>query len=87
MEINMNSFLNALYQDGVGKTVTGEYIGEKFMGTITDVRCTFGGGLNVYVALEDPIVIHNDPRECLVLDGAELAAGSSKVAYNLHVYF
>lgn len=83
----MNSFMNALYQDGVGKTVTGEYIGEKFIGTITDVRCTYGGGLNVYVDLETPIVIHRHARNSLVLDGAELFEGSSKVAYNLHVYF
>lgn len=83
----MHSFLNALYQDGEGKTVTGVYMGEPFNGTITNVRCTYGGGLNVYVALENPIAVNKSQREGLVLDGAELAAGASNVAQNLHVYF
>ena len=83
----MNSFMNALYQDGTGKTVTGKYLGADFIGTITDVRCTFGNGLNVYVALETPIDIHGRERDGLVLDGAELFEGKSNVAENLHVYF
>jgi hypothetical protein len=83
----MNSFMNALYQDGVGKTVTGNYFGAPFIGTISNVRSSYGNGLNVYVDLESPIVIHGREREALVLDGSELFEGFSPVAENLHVYF
>lgn len=83
----MKSFMNALYQDGEGKTVTGYYRNEPFMGKISDVRCTFGGGLNVYVDLDEAIMIAGHERTALVLDGKELYNGSSTVAQNLHVYF
>lgn len=88
----MKDFMNNLYQNGEGKTVTGRYRGEDFIGTITNVRCCYGGGLNVYVDLEQPIVIAGRERESLVLDGEELANGGGadlpgRVAENLHVYF
>lgn len=83
----MKDFMNSLYQNGEGKTVTGRYRGEDFLGIISLVRSTYGGGLNVYVELEQPIVISGRERESLVLNGEELANGSGTVASNLHVYF
>jgi len=47
----MNSFLNALYQDGVSSEISGYYAGQPFLGKISNVRCTYGGGLHVYVDL------------------------------------
>ena len=82
-----NSFMNALYQDGIGKTVTGWYMGSAFEGVITNVRCTYGNDLNVYVDLTSQIQVGNSSRNSLVLSGSELAEGHSSVTNNLHVYF
>ena len=83
----MNSYMNELYQNGNGKQVTGFYRSQPFMGTITNVRSTFGGGLNVYVDLESAITIAGSERDSLVLDGEELFNGTGPVTENLHVYF
>jgi len=83
----MNSFLNQLYQNGEGCTVTGFYRDQPFEGTISNVRSTYGGGLNVYVELAQPIMIANHERDSLVLDGQELFDGTGPVTRNLHVYF
>lgn len=83
----MNSFMNALYQNGKGCAVTGRYRNEPFAGKISNVRCTYGDGLNVYVDLDEPIVIAGHERTALVLDGKELFDGAGPVTENLHVYF
>lgn len=83
----MNLFLNQLYQDGEGRMVTGFYRDQPFEGTIGNVRTTYGGGLNVYVELSQPIMIAGHERDSLVLDGQELFNGAGAVARNLHVYF
>ncbi len=83
----MNHFMNALYQNGDGCAVTGYYRDVPFAGKIVNVRCTYGDGLNVYVDLDDAIVIAGHARNALVLDGKELFDGAGAVTKNLHVYF
>lgn len=83
----MNDFINNLYQNGDGCMVTGYYRDQPFSGRISHTRSTYGGGLNVYVDLDEAIVISGRNRDSLVLDGAELFAGAGVVTRNLHVYF
>lgn len=82
----MKSFMNALYQDGEGKDVTGVYCNQPFYGQIKSIHCASAGGLNVYVELDDPIVVANDLRTTLVLGGTELFEGNGTLTRNLHVY-
>jgi len=82
----MNTMMNALYADGQGKDVTGVYADQPFMGVVTRVRPTFGGGLNVYIKLEEQIDVDGDLRDSLVIDGAGFHNGHDGVATNLHIY-
>ncbi len=83
----MNTFFNNLYQNGEGCTVTGFYREQPFHGKISNVRSTYGGGLNVYVELDHEFTIERHERDSLVLDGEELFNGSGSCTKNLHVYF
>jgi hypothetical protein len=83
----MKLFMNALYADGVGKEISGFYLGNAFLGKIANVRCTYGGGLNVYVDLDEKIDLGGDDViDTLVIGGAEIYNGGSSVTSNLHVY-
>jgi hypothetical protein len=83
----MKLFIENLYQNGVGSQITGYYCDQPFIGTISRVRPTYGGGVNVYLDLEEPILICEDQRNSLVLDGEEIAQGGQNLTENLHVYF
>jgi hypothetical protein len=82
----MKSYIDSLYQDGVGKDVTGYYFEQPFMGQITSMRPLAGGGLRVYVKLESTIYIKGDPRDSLALDGEEIFNGGRGLTRNLHAY-
>ena len=82
----MKSFINSLYQDGVGKDVTGYYFEQPFYGKITSVRPIYGNDVRVYVALENTIYIKGDPRDTLALDGEDIFKGGRGLTSNLHVY-
>jgi hypothetical protein len=81
-----NTFYNELYQNGEGCSVTGYYCGAPFEGTITMVRSTYGGGLNVYIEIPGGIEVHGGHRDSIVLDAAEMLENSN-LASNIHVYF
>ncbi len=88
----MNDFINEIYQNGEGKTVTGYYMNQPFIGQINMVRPTYGGDIKVYVALEQPIVFkdlgQSITRETLIFSVQELFDGATygSVSKNLHVY-
>ena len=82
----MKSYIEALYQDGVDKDVTGYYFEQPFKGKITSVRPVYGDNVRVYVALEHTIYIKGDPRDSLALDGADIFEGGRGLTRNLHVY-
>ena len=83
----MNSFFEELWENGEGKAVTGFYFNEPFIGKIRNVRVTYGGGLNVGIDFDEPIVIDGGVRNSAVLGAEEFIPGGEKLGRNLHVYF
>ena len=82
----MKMFMNALYAEGTGKEISGFYLDQPFLGKISNVRCTYGVDLNVYIDLDEAIDIDGDVRDSLVLSGSQIYNGSCCVARNLNVY-
>ena len=75
----MNSFMNALWSDGVGKWVTGKYCDNPFEAKIQNVRAKYGNDISVEVRTTD--------MNTYVINGSVLQNGSGGVYTNLHVYF
>jgi hypothetical protein len=67
-DFGLKPFLNRLWKNGKGKTITGQTrSGEWFRGKITDVRAKFGTDLGVSVILED--------GNTMSLSGIQIARG------------
>lgn len=75
----MNSFMNALWSDGVGKWVTGKYCGIPFEAKIQNVRAKYGNDISVELRTTD--------QTAYLINGSDLQNGSGGVFTNLHVYF
>lgn len=81
-----NSFIDQLYQNGEGCSVTGRYDGVPFEGVISLVRSTYGGGLNVYIGIPGGIIIRGNQRDSIVVSAEEMLVNGPLVS-NVHVYF
>jgi|TARA_B110000908_G_C10136239_1_gene394589 F420-0:gamma-glutamyl ligase-like protein len=73
----MNDYMNNVY-GAIGSQVSGNANGVPFLGTITDTRIKFGGGIQVVVA---------DAADTYVIDATTLMNGVDATYDNLHVYF
>ena len=69
--------MNNVY-GATGSQVSGYYKDVPFLGTITDTRIKFGGGIQVVV---------EDGTETYIIDATTLMNGVDSTYSNLHVYF
>ena len=67
-----HAFVNRLYSEGEGKSVSGVYRNSAFSGKIDSVRIGLGSIVHVYVQLDQPIQVGKDTRDRVVLEGEEL---------------
>ena len=73
----MNDYMNNVY-GATGSQVSGYANGVPFLGTITDTRIKFGGGIQVVV---------EDASDTYIIDAVTLMNGVDATYNNLHVYF
>lgn len=75
----MRLFMNEIYQNGVGKEVSGVHNDTPFLGKIVSVRVKYGSDLS--------LAIETESGDTFLLNASALYNGSDTCNKNLHVYF